>query len=76
MPVFLPGESHEQRNLEGYILWGRKESYTTERLRLFFFSAFMLECLHWLRALCGLLHGFHLLPELNHTPHRIDMFPE
>ena len=28
---------HEQRNLEGYILWGRKESYTTERLRPFFF---------------------------------------
>ena len=25
-PVFLPGESHEQRNLVGYSPWGRKES--------------------------------------------------
>ena len=25
-PVFLPGESHEQRSLEGYSPWGRKES--------------------------------------------------
>ena len=24
-PVFLPGESHEQRNLVGYSPWGRKE---------------------------------------------------
>ena len=25
-PVFLPGKSHRQRNLEGYSPWGRKES--------------------------------------------------
>ena len=25
-PVFLPGESHGQRSLEGYSPWGRKES--------------------------------------------------
>ena len=31
-PVFLPGESHGQRSLAGYSLWGRKESDTTERL--------------------------------------------
>ena len=31
-PVFLPGEFHGQRSLEGYSLWGRKESDTTERL--------------------------------------------
>ena len=31
-PVFLPRESHGQRSLSGYSLWGRKESYTTERL--------------------------------------------
>ena len=31
-PVFLPGESHGQRNLLGYSLWGRKESDTTEWL--------------------------------------------
>ena len=33
-PVFLPGESHGQRSLAGYSLWGHKESGTTERLRL------------------------------------------
>ena len=29
-PVFLPGESHGQRNMVGYSPWGRKESDTTE----------------------------------------------
>ena len=29
-PVFLPGESHGQRSLVGYIPWGHKESGTTE----------------------------------------------
>ena len=33
-PVFLPGESHGQRNLVGYSLWGSKESDTTEQLSL------------------------------------------
>ena len=28
--VFLPGKSHGQRSLVGYISWGRKESKTTE----------------------------------------------
>ena len=28
--VFLPGESHGQRNLEGYSLYGHKEMDTTE----------------------------------------------
>ena len=31
-PVFLPGESHGQRSLVGYSLWGLKESDTTEQL--------------------------------------------
>jgi len=31
-PVCLPGESNEQRSLEGYNPWARKESDTTERL--------------------------------------------
>ena len=31
-PVFLPGESHGQRSLEGYSLRGHKESDTTVRL--------------------------------------------
>ena len=30
--VFLPGETHGQRNLVGYTPWGHKESETTERL--------------------------------------------
>ena len=29
-PGFLPGESHGQRSLEGYSLWGQKESDMTE----------------------------------------------
>ena len=29
IPVFLPGESHEQRSLVGYSPWGCKESDTT-----------------------------------------------
>ena len=28
----LPGKSHEQRSLVGYIQWGRKELDTTEQL--------------------------------------------
>ena len=32
IPVFLPGESHGQRNLVGYSPWGRKESEATEQL--------------------------------------------
>ena len=33
-PVFLPGESHGQRSLAGYSLWGQghKESDTREQL--------------------------------------------
>ena len=29
-PVFLPGESHGQRSLAGYSLWGHKELDMTE----------------------------------------------
>ena len=31
----LAGKSHEQKSLEGYNPWGRKESDTTEQLTLF-----------------------------------------
>ena len=31
-PVFLPGESHGQRNLAGYSPWDGKESGKTEQL--------------------------------------------
>ena len=33
-PVFLPGESHGQRSLVGYRLWGHKELDTTEHTRM------------------------------------------
>ena len=33
-PVFLPGESHGQRNLAGYSPWGCKELDTTEQLSM------------------------------------------
>ena len=33
-PVFLPGESHGQKSLEGYSPWDHKKSDTTERLTL------------------------------------------
>ena len=32
-PVFLPGQSHGQRSLAGYSLWGHKESDVTVRAR-------------------------------------------
>ena len=33
-PVFLPGEFHGQRSLEGYSLWGCKESDMSQKLSL------------------------------------------
>ena len=33
-PVFLPGESHGHRSLEGYSPWGYQESYITEQQTL------------------------------------------
>ena len=35
-PVFLPGESHGQRTLEGHSPWDNKETDTTEQLTLSF----------------------------------------
>ena len=46
-PVFLPGESHGQKSLVGYSLWGHKESDTTERLILW---------VEWLR-ICRAVQG-------------------
>ena len=36
--IFLSGESHEQRSLEGYISWGPKESDMIELLTLSVFE--------------------------------------
>ena len=33
-PVFLPGESHGQRNLTGYSQWGREQSDTMKQLSI------------------------------------------
>ena len=33
-PVFLPGEPHGLRSLVGYSPWGRKQSDTTEQLKI------------------------------------------
>ena len=35
-PVFLPGQSHEQRSLSGYSPWGSKELDMTEQLSIYF----------------------------------------
>ena len=39
-PVFLPGETHGQRNLEGCSPWGHKGSDMTKRLTLIFLCSF------------------------------------
>ena len=43
-PVFLPGESHAQRNLVGYSLQGRKESDTIEPERDYINRSFCFLC--------------------------------
>ena len=35
-PVFLPGEFHGQRSLEGYTPWGHKESDATNTLNIIY----------------------------------------
>ena len=39
-PVFLPGESHEQRSRVGYSPWGHKGSDMTERLDFLSFLSY------------------------------------
>ena len=46
-PVFLPGESHGQRSLAGYSLWGPTDSDTTERLTLHFTLKGTFGCHTW-----------------------------
>ena len=60
VPVFLPGEFHEQRNLAGYSPWGHRESDTTEWLSTdpshSIFSSLWLQ--RWIRSEArGLPHG-------------------
>ena len=49
-PVFLPGESHGQRSLEGYSPCGHKESDTTERLSLSIFTQSSKQPIHHSRV--------------------------
>ena len=44
-PLFLPGESHGRRSLEGYSLGGRKESDMTKRLHFHFQGIIVLQIL-------------------------------
>ena len=46
-PVFLPGEFHGRRSLEGYSLWGHKESDMTEQLVLSHF--------HWFKCTINII---------------------
>ena len=52
-PVFLPGEFHRQRSLEGYSPWGSKESDTTATNTLTFKHSILLVCLD---TYCPLFH--------------------
>ena len=66
-PVFLPGEFHGQKSLEGYSPWGHKESDTTEQLtqsqsqRCTFNNSFS-ECTFTAYLLCAgqLMYGPYL----------------
>ena len=40
-PVFLHRKSHEQRSLEGYSPWGRRELDTTEQLAYIYVYIYM-----------------------------------
>ena len=50
-PVFLPGEFHGQRNLEGYSPWGHKVSDTTEQLTLHFYFHFHSSMIHFYKEI-------------------------
>ena len=54
-PVFLPGESHEQRSLEGYSPWGCKESGTTEQLSCTSYKVYKIHpcCNKFFISFCG-----------------------
>ena len=65
-PVFLPGESHGQRNLVGYSLWCHKELDTTEQQ-----THIMLHCVHIFSldpsSINGHLGFFHILAIVNNA---------
>ena len=54
LPVFLPGESHGQKNLAGYSPWGRKQSDTTEQLQFHFHFIYRSVCMSVSQLICPL----------------------
>ena len=68
IPVFLPGEFHGQRSLEGYSPWGHKESDMTERLNWLNwtnqddYNILMVSAIHKRESAMG-THMFHELYE-------------
>ena len=74
-PVFLPGESHGQRRLEGHSRWGHKELDMTERLTLFTFSGSKRlascatpNCLYYQTLRCAGNMPTYLSPTLDSVP--------
>ena len=45
--VFLPGESHGHRSLEGYSPWDSKKSSTTEQAYMWSYFCFLAGVQHW-----------------------------
>ena len=79
-PVFLSGESHEQRILAGYSPWGRKESDATEALNnntAYLFISFIFiswrlilqYCSGFCHTLTWISHGFTCVPHPDPPSH-------
>ena len=62
--IFLPGEFHGQRNLEGYSPWGRKVLDTTEwlTLLLFRYSTHEIKTIEYIRKEGQFLPVFNIFP--------------
>ena len=58
-PVFLPGESHEQRSLAGCNPWGLKQLYMSEQLKHILYlrerGVYVLFCCYSVAKLCHTL---------------------
>ena len=61
-PVFLPGESHGQRSLEGYSPWCCKELDMTDRLMLSFILKFIGKKGQFLHIYLHILSPTSILP--------------